>query len=178
MHSIRSKTVCYQTVMRETVGNLHPGHELDMPPWRRVESTIMATARLMRDSYDTALAPLDLNLTTASLLAYVVEQGPFTQTALAEQMTIGRAAAGSCVDRLEQRGLVERRANAEDRRVWLIAATQAGVDAAQQITNIDVDLRRRLRLGIDRHERQMLATLLGRLQRNLLSVSLENNSGQ
>ncbi|NOX31762.1 MAG: MarR family transcriptional regulator [Actinobacteria bacterium] len=163
--------------MSETVNDLRPGHELDMPPWRRVESTIMGTARLMRDSYNKALAPLDLNLTTASLLAYVVEQGPLSQTALAEQMAIGRAAAGSCVDRLEKRGLVERRANADDRRVWLVAATQAGVDAAEQITNIDVDLRRQLRLGIDRQERQLLASLLVRLQGNLTSVARDTTSG-
>ena len=47
------------------------GHELDAPPWLRVESTLMATARAIHDAYDHRLAPLDLSLNTASLLAYV-----------------------------------------------------------------------------------------------------------
>jgi len=152
------------------------GHELDASPWQRVESTLMATAGLMRDTYDRALTPLDLNLTEASLLAYVVESGPLKQTSIADHLRIGRAAAGNVIDRLQGRGLVERRADESDRRVWLVAATTEGRTLAEQITAIDVDLRNRLRLGIDRHERQMLASLLVRLQRNLLSVNAHEPS--
>jgi hypothetical protein len=32
-------------------------HELDSPPWLRVESTLMATARLVRTAFDARLAP-------------------------------------------------------------------------------------------------------------------------
>ena len=45
-------------------------NELDAPPWLRVESTLMSTARLIREAFDTRLKPLDLNLTQASLIAY------------------------------------------------------------------------------------------------------------
>lgn len=162
--------------MSETVsgttasGASSSGHELDASPWMRVESTLMATAGLMRHAYDSALAPLGLNLTDASLLAYVVESGPLKQTSIADHLSIGRAAAGNVIDRLQSRNLVERRADESDRRVWLVASTAPGEELAEQITAIDVQLRQQLRLGIDRHERQMLASLLVRLQRNLLSV--------
>jgi len=69
-------------------------HELDSPPWLRVESTLMATARLVRVAFDTRLAPLDLNLTQASLLGYVAEFGATTQTDLADHLGIGRAQIG------------------------------------------------------------------------------------
>jgi MarR family transcriptional regulator, transcriptional regulator for hemolysin len=111
-------------------------------------------------------------------LAYVVEQGATTQTVLAERLGVGRAAAGSAVDRLEQRGLVERRSDRDDRRVWLIAPTDEGKELAAKVADIDISIRRALRLGIDRHERQMLASLLVRLQRNLLAIehgSVANN---
>lgn len=158
--------------MGETVsGNTASGHELDASPWMRVESTLMATAGLMRDTYDRALEPLGLNLTDASLLAYVAEAGPMKQTAIADHLGIGRAAAGNVIDRLQKRSLVERRADENDRRVWLVAPTATGKEVAAEIDVVDVDLRHKLRLGIDRHERQMLATLLVRLQRNLLSAS-------
>ena len=62
-------------------------HELDAPPWLRVESTLMATARLVRDAFDCRLASLDLNLTQASLLGYVAEFGAATQTRLAERIS-------------------------------------------------------------------------------------------
>ncbi len=152
-----------------------PEHELDAPPWLRVESTLMATARLIREAYDEALTPLGLNLTSASLLAYVAENGAITQTALAERLGIGRAAAGTQVDRLEQRSLVCRRADDADRRVWLVTVTPEGDALSGQISAIDADVRHRLRAGIDRHERQLLASLLVRMQHNLISPTTTTN---
>lgn len=137
----------------------------------------MATARLMREAYDRALLELGLNLTEASLLAYVVESGPMKQTLIADHLGIGRAAAGNVIDRLERRSLVERRSDENDRRVWLVAPTDAGSELAARVTEIDVHLRQRLRLGIDRHERQMLANLLVRLQRNLVAANGPNTNG-
>lgn len=142
-------------------------HELDSPPWLRVESTLMATARLVRVAFDVRLAPLDLNLTQASLLGYVVEFGATTQTQLADRLGIGRAAIGSVVDQLESRGLVERTSNSADRRVWLVAITTAGTELAQRISEVDEVLRADLRRGIGREERQALAWVMTRLQQNL-----------
>jgi MarR family transcriptional regulator for hemolysin len=145
-------------------------HELDSPPWLRVESTLMATARLVRTAFDVRLAPLDLNLTQASLLGYIVEFGATTQTQLADRLGIGRAAIGSVVDQLESRGLIERTPNPADRRVWLVAITPAGTDLAHRISEVDEVLRADLRRGIGREERQALAWVMTRLQQNLQSA--------
>lgn len=142
-------------------------HELDSPPWLRVESTLMSTARLVRVAFDARLAPLDLNLTQASLLGYVCEFGATTQTDLADHLGIGRAAIGAVIDRLEARGLVERRPNPDDRRVWLVSITDAGRDLAARIVEVDEVLRAELRRGIGREERQALAWVMTRLQQNL-----------
>ncbi len=142
-------------------------HELNSPPWIRVESTLMATARAIRQAYDHALAPFDLNLNMASSLAYLAMFGPMTQTVLAERLSIGRAAAGTYIDRLEKRNLVERRADADDRRVWLVSPTETGVELAEKVALIDEQIRTQLRTGIDHTERQALADLLVRLQKNV-----------
>ncbi|MFW2381760.1 MAG: MarR family winged helix-turn-helix transcriptional regulator [Acidimicrobiales bacterium] len=142
--------------------------ELERYPWHRVESTLMATARCIRTAYDSAFAVLDLNLTSASLLMYVVEQGGTSQTALADVVDVGRAAAGAIVDRLSDRGLVERRADEQDRRVWLVEATADGKEMAGRISAIDRQVGGQLRNGIDRSERQLLASVLLRMQTNLL----------
>ncbi|MFN3258743.1 MAG: MarR family winged helix-turn-helix transcriptional regulator [Ilumatobacter sp.] len=145
-------------------------NELDAPPWLRVESTLMATARLVREAFDCRLEPLALNLTQASLIGYVAEFGATTQTQLADQLGIGRAAIGSVVDRLERRGLVERHPDPADRRVWRVDITAAGRMIAQQISDIDEVLRAELRRGIGREERQALSWVLTRLQQNLQSA--------
>jgi DNA-binding MarR family transcriptional regulator len=145
-------------------------HELDSPPWLRVETTLMSTARLLRAAFDARLAPLDLNLTQASLLGYVSEFGATTQTDLADHLGIGRAAIGSVIDRLQARGLVERQPRPDDRRVWLVAITAAGSELAREIAEVDEVLRAELRHGIGREERQALAWVMTRLQQNLATA--------
>jgi MarR family transcriptional regulator for hemolysin len=142
-------------------------HELDAPPWLRVESTLMATARLVREVFDVRLAPLDLNLTQASLLGYVAEFGETTQTRLADRLGIGRAAIGSVVDTLERRGLVGRHPDPDDRRVWRVGITDDGREMVERIDAVDRQLRGELRYGIGREERQALAWVMTRLQQNL-----------
>ena len=144
-----------------------PGHELDAPPWLRVESTLMATANAIRAAYDSRLAPLGLNLSLASLLAYIRDSGPVTQTRAAEHLDQGRAVTGTQVDKLQALGLVERLPDPDDRRVWLVAVTEPGRQVATRIDDVDAVLRAELRAGISRSDRQSLAGLLVRLQHNL-----------
>jgi DNA-binding MarR family transcriptional regulator len=148
-----------------------PTHELDAPPWLRVESTLMATANAIRAAYDQRLAGLGFTLSQASLLAYIAEFGPVSQTRAAEHLGQGRAVTGTHVDKLEQLGVVERLPDPDDRRVWLVAVTRAGRDLAARIAEIDEVLRGELRTGISRRDRQTLAALLLRLQENLLRSS-------
>jgi DNA-binding MarR family transcriptional regulator len=144
-----------------------PTHELDAPPWLRVESTLMATADAIRAAYDERLARLGLTLSQASLLAYICDFGPVTQTRAAEHLGQGRAVTGTQVDKLEGLGLVERLPDPDDRRVWLVAITDAGREQAAAIADVDRVLRAELRDGISRADRQTLAGLLVRLQHNL-----------
>lgn len=143
------------------------GHELDAPPWRRVEATLMATARAIRQAYDRELASLGLNLSQASLVAFVAEFGAQSQSQLAARLNLGRAATGSVVDQLEARGIIERSADAHDRRVWRVDLTPEGRRLAAEIAEVDLMVRSRLRTGFTRSDRQRLAELLLQLQANL-----------
>ncbi len=151
-------------------------HELDAPPWLRVESTLMSAARGIRRAYDLRLDELGLNLSEAILLAYTEEAGPLMQAELAKHMGVGRAAMGSLIDSLENRGWVERRPKPNDRRVWLIAITPSGEQAASQVAKIDERLRAELREGISRKERRELNQLLNRLRENVSKVISEEDS--
>lgn len=145
-------------------------HELDAPPWKRVESTLMATARAIRRAYEARYADHELNLTQASLLAFLGERGPVTQTQLAQALGAGRAATGLVINGLEKRDLIERRENPDDRRAWLIALRPQGEALLEPIKEIDRVLRLELREGIPKSERQQLARVLLRLQANLARV--------
>ncbi|MCH7866578.1 MAG: MarR family transcriptional regulator [Myxococcales bacterium] len=149
-------------------------HELDAPPWLRVEATLMSLSRDIRRAYDLRLQELGLNLSEASTLAYTQESGPLMQADLARHLGIGRAAMGSLVDSLEQLELVERRPKPGDRRVWLVAVTPSGGEVVRQVLKIDEKLRAELRAGISRKERRELAQLLNRLRENMGRVFLED----
>jgi hypothetical protein len=69
-------------------------------PWLRLETTILAIAEGLRSAYDRRFAPLGLNLSQATILAYLEEFGPTIQTRLADHLGHGRAATGTTIDRL------------------------------------------------------------------------------
>lgn len=151
-------------------------HELDAPPWQRVESTLMATSRGIRLAYDARFAELNLNLTQASLLVFLHESGPLHQAELARRLGQGRAATGSTIDGLERRELVAREPDPADGRAWLVRIQSGGKELVAPITEIDRVLRAELRLDISRGERQQLANLLLRLQANLRRVLSESDA--
>jgi len=137
------------------------------PSWQRFEIAIIATARELRAAFDERLAVLDINLSQASLLAYVTDFGSSTQTELAEMVGLGRAATGTMIDQLEQRGLLERLPDPSDRRVWLVAATPLGEGLVDDFYELDRGLRAEFRRGISRTDRHQLAELLDRLGSNI-----------
>lgn len=147
-----------------------PSHELDAPPWQRVDATIMATSRALRRAYDLRLTAVGLNLSEACVLAFVHTGGPATQTRVADRIGMGRAAAGAVVDALERRSLVVRERSDSDRRVWVVALTPEGDACVDRIRDIDAALRADLRAGISKTERTQLASTLIRLQDNLAGV--------
>jgi DNA-binding MarR family transcriptional regulator len=153
-----------------------PKHELDSPPWQRVESTLMATSRAIREAYDARFADLNLNLSQASMLVFVHESGPLRQSQLARRLGQGRASTGAMIDQLERRELVERQADPADRRAWLVTITKQGEKLVEPINAIDRVLRSQLRLDISKAERQQLAKLLLRLQSNLARVLAESEA--
>jgi DNA-binding MarR family transcriptional regulator len=148
-------------------------HELDSPPWRRVDGTLMATARSIRKAYDRVLADVGLSLPEASLLAYLDQIEPQTQTELARRLGSGRAVMGARIDTLEARGAVRRQPHPTDRRVWLVHITPAGQELVGTINALDDGLRTQLRSGLTRTDRQQLASILLRIQRNLAEARPE-----
>ena len=151
-------------------------HALNAPPWQRVETTMMSAARDIRLAYDLCFESLDLNLSQASLIGYVAENGPMNQTQLAAALVLGRAATGTLVDQLEARGLVRRLPDPDDRRVWLVENTAAGAEVAIEVVEVDEQLRKRMRVGITREERQQLAGLLLRMSANAAEAINESKS--
>ena len=144
--------------------------EIDAPPRQTMESLLMATSRALRRAYDNRLSGVGLKISEAYLLGHVHTHGPMTQTQLAEWLGIGRAATGALIDALEGKGLVERSADAADRRVWLVASTRRAAPLVEEIIAVDTALRQQLWNGVGQAERRQLSETLQRIQGNLAAL--------
>ncbi|MGD0862870.1 MAG: MarR family transcriptional regulator [Candidatus Limnocylindrales bacterium] len=67
-----------------------------------------------------------LSLVHLNVLTALEAEGPLPMKRLAEALDVSDASATGIVDRMEKRGLVERRHGTEDRRTVLVYPTQAG----------------------------------------------------
>ncbi|HEY4408259.1 MAG TPA: MarR family transcriptional regulator [Acidimicrobiia bacterium] len=142
------------------------GHELDAPPWSRVEGTLLSTARAVRRAYDAALTETGVNLSEASVLAHLQDGGPLTQTELARRIGTGRARMGAWIDGLVAKGAVIREADPQDRRVWNVALTPGGQALWEETVRVDRSIRRILRAGSTAEDRARLDALLTLINRN------------
>lgn len=139
----------------------------------RIEMAILRSARAIRRAFNASLAPLGLTLTEASLLSFVRKHGPLSQRELADLLQISRPAAGTVIDGLERRSLIERRADPTDRRVWLIALTDAAEASARAFDEIDRALRESLRRDVTPAQRRALADVLATIENNAEAVAAD-----
>jgi DNA-binding MarR family transcriptional regulator len=97
--------------------------------WRRLFTFFMKT----RSQRDHLLARLRLTPNDVRALTELDVSEGRTMRSLAEEWGCDASNATWIVDRLEKRGLAERRPKAGDRRVKLVVLTQAGAKARKQL---------------------------------------------
>jgi len=120
-------------------------------------------AQFAQDLLDRALAPRGLKTRHFSVLAVLAHAGPLSQQALGAKLRIDRATMVKVVDDLERLGLVERRRNVSDRRLYDLTVTTNGRDA---VVAIEVDIaatEAELFAPLTNDQRSRLHDLLGRL---------------
>jgi MarR family transcriptional regulator, organic hydroperoxide resistance regulator len=83
-----------------------------------------------------ALAQLGLGFAQAHALRMLDPDEPIAMSALAERLFCDASNVTGLVDRLEARGLVERRSDANDRRVKALTLTPAGVALRDQVVAV------------------------------------------
>jgi DNA-binding MarR family transcriptional regulator len=82
-----------------------------------------------------------LSIVQLHVLTVLEASGPQPMGKLADQLDVSVASATGIVDRMEQRGLVERRHGVDDRRVILVHPTESGL-------KVFADLAEQRRLGM------------------------------
>ncbi len=113
-----------------------------------------------------ALAPLDISGRELAVLLVLASQEPASQQQAARRLGIDRTTMVTFVDVLEDKGLVVRRADPDDRRRNVVALTTAGHDTLRRATRASEEAERRFLAPLTRPAgdklRQALLTLVQR----------------
>jgi MarR family transcriptional regulator, transcriptional regulator for hemolysin len=124
-------------------------------------------SRLRRIAFDQLMKPMGTTRSQWWVLAQLSRHDGMGQKELADLLEISGVALGGLVDRLESGKLVERRADAVDRRIKRVYLTAAAQRLLATMGDAEVRLNARLLRGISLKERTGLLTLLEKIKHNL-----------
>lgn len=113
------------------------------------------------EEYEEAAAKHALTGAQARVLG-LLSRGPTPMRRIAQQLKCEPSNVTGIVDRLESRGLAERRLDPADRRVKLAAATETGRETAERLRG-SLDFAREPLAGLSADERTVLRDLLQRM---------------
>lgn len=119
-----------------------------------------AVARRLRHASRETLAPWDVTPSQLRALGVLMRHGSARPGALAKHLGIAPRSATEVVDSLEERGLVRRETDPDDRRATLVVVTDAGRElgaALREARSAEAD---RVFTGLDDADRAELERLL------------------
>jgi DNA-binding MarR family transcriptional regulator len=128
-----------------------------------ISTTGYAIARLFRE----ILAPLQLEPREFALLRAVGACEGQSQQAIGERLGIPASRMVAFIDALQQRGLLERRQNQEDRRARALHLTENGRHLVDRALALAAAQERELCRGLSACEREQLLDLLQRIGEQL-----------
>lgn len=124
---------------------------------------IARVARLVRSRLDAALGPSELRQRQLVALSYLRDHGPTRQQALAQSLCMDASSLVCLLNDLEDRDLIARRRDREDRRRGILELTDHGRDALAEIDAVLAEIDAEILAELDESERADLRALLGRL---------------
>ena len=117
---------------------------------------------VQRMKQDTARRAAEWDMSIAQVRALYALREPLSMRELAERLYLDPSNLTALVDRLEDLGLVERRADADDRRIKRLVITPKGVRLSEQIIDA-VFAEGTVFDKLDADEQRQLLDLLGRI---------------
>jgi len=131
--------------------------------------------RLTRAEMDRRTSETGLGLTPGEgrTLTHAARAGAVRQNVLAERMAVEAMTLSAALDRLEARGLIERRPDPGDRRAKLVHLTAAGDEVLARIQPVGAGLRSDASKGIAPADWQRFLDTLKQVRANLSSARAE-----
>lgn len=140
---------------------------------RNVGFLINDVARLLRTNYDRSMKEMGLTRSQWWVLTHLYFQQGISQTALSSLLEIERATLGRLLDRLEDKGQVERRSDPHDRRVKRVYLSGEVEALMQDMRRKAAEIRAIALTGMSPEEQNRFIDTLIQVKANLLAISNE-----
>jgi len=128
---------------------------------------IYDVAQLVRRHADKRARVHGMTRAQWAVLARLEREPGITQSRLAMLTDVEPITIGRLVDRLEANGLIERRPDPDDRRIWRLSLTPKSAVALEQIAAFRGELHAEMGDGLDAPDLAVLVKCLKRMRVNL-----------
>ena len=136
---------------------------------RTLEQLLYSIARLLRRRFDARARGLRVSRAQYQALLQLNEHEGLNQTGLAQLLDVKPITLVRLIDRLQSRGLIERRVNTSDRRAWLLGLTPAARRKVAQVRELEDATCSEALAGLTPSEIEQVALTLQVVRSNLLS---------
>ena len=126
-------------------------------------------ARLLRYEADRRAGAHAMTRAQWIILFWLERQPGLSQKELAEILEVEPITVARLIDRLEARAMVERRADARDRRIWRLHLLPASAPVLEELHDERGDMHRLATVGVDDITKQAMIRGLQRMKATLLT---------
>jgi MarR family transcriptional regulator, transcriptional regulator for hemolysin len=124
-------------------------------------------ARLLRVDADKRARLHGMTRAQWSILIWLERQPGISQEELSELLEVEPITVARLIDRLESRGMVERRPDPRDRRIWRLHLLRPARDVLHEIDEHRADMTRTVTVGVDDHSIEIMTEALMRMKATL-----------
>jgi MarR family transcriptional regulator, transcriptional regulator for hemolysin len=128
-------------------------------------------ARLLRKRFEQRARHLDLTRSQWQAIAYLAKNEGIHQAGLAEMLEIEPITLVRILDKLAERGLIERRQHPTDRRTWLLYLKDAARPLLVAMQPIGEATRADALADVSESQRDQLIETLTKMKANLIAAS-------
>jgi DNA-binding MarR family transcriptional regulator len=131
------------------------------------------TSRTLRRHFDRRASALGVTTAQWRALAWLGHEPGLKQVELAERLDVEPITAGRIVDRLEESGLVLRKPDPVDRRVWRLFLTDEAMPIRERLTSLADEMAVRAFDGLSIDEIEAMRAKLALIRENVGRVEAE-----
>jgi MarR family transcriptional regulator for hemolysin len=134
-------------------------------------------ARLLRVDADKRARCHGMTRAQWAILIWLERQPGISQKELSELLEVEPITVARLIDRLEARGMVERRPDPKDRRIWRLHLLRPAHDVLHEIDDQRAELTRMVTVGIDGHSIEIMTEALLRMKATLTQEAHASRRG-